>query len=207
MVRKPLYRPAAHDLAGRFKAAHFGLPLHLVHTSESLYAYKDTAAVLAALGLAAKPKERMVLTPENTPIQWGWATDSRRQIAFEVGTPQTLVSLHFRKVSPASADTLWHLDTTEIDMNHKDALGRSVTFHMPCDEEQYRGDIANLFRLVHGTVTLMQLGDLAGARDTLDDVIEPIVRRLDTLSEIMANDHEVDFLRNTGQLDMGVLRL
>ena len=207
MVRKPLFIPAGCNLKGRFKAAHFGLPEHLVHTDCSLYKYPDGAAVMAALGLGAKPKEKVFLSPEKAPIQWGFATDNRRQIAFEIGTSKTLVALHFRKVSPACALTPWHLDTTEIDMGHKDALGRPVTFHMPCDEDAYEADVQALFNLVRGTNTLVQLNDLEGARDTLDDVIEPIVRRLDTLSEIMATDHEVEFLQRTGQFDPGQLRL
>lgn len=207
MVRKPLQRPAGYTIRGRFKAAHFGLPEYMVHSPASLYPYVDEAELRHKLGLAAKPKGRVVLTPEKAPLQWGWATDYRRQIAFEIGTAKTLVSLHFRKVAPAAAGTPWHLDTTEIDMNHKDTLGRSVTFHMPCDEEQYRGETGNLFNVVRGALTLMQNGDADGARDTLDDLVEPIVRRLDVISEIMANDHEVDFLQNTGQFDPGRLRL
>lgn len=207
MARKPLFRPADHDLTGRFKAAHFGLPVYWVHTTDSLYTYKDMADVLAVIGLASKPKGRIVLTPEKAPIQWGWATDNRRQIAFEIGTPKTLVSLHFRKVSPAFPATPWHLDTTEMDMGHKDALGRPVTFHMPCDEAQYSDEMDNLLRLVRGTTTLMQKGDLDGARDNLDDLIEPIVRRLDVVSEVAAADHEEAFLYKHGLVDPGQLRL
>lgn len=207
MVRKPLQRPAGYDMRGHFKAAHYGLPEYLVHSPSSLYPFDASADVVRHLGLVAKPKGRVVLTPEKAPLQWGWATDNRRQIAFEIGTSKTLVSLHFRKVAPATGITPWHLDTTEIDMNHKDSLGRSVTFHMPCDEEQYRGDTSNLFNVVRGAMNLIQKGDAEGARDTLDDLVEPIVRRLDVLSEMMATDHEVEFLSNTGQFDPGRLRL
>lgn len=147
-----------------------------------------------------KPKGKLLYFP-TTPkkgLNWGWATDNKKQTAFEIGDGRSIVSLHFRKAA-AHPDTPWHLDVIEIDNGSKDELGRPVTYHMPCDEDQYDGLIKRLFACVAGTVGLMMDGDMRGAHDNYRDHLVPIIRELDVMAEIMANDHEVDYLQGTGQ--------
>ncbi|MBU6235440.1 MAG: hypothetical protein KGQ41_06310 [Alphaproteobacteria bacterium] len=198
-VRKPLQQPPAYDLDGNFIKASVGLPHNLVHTPVSLYTFPAMGDVAEKIGLAVAPEGKIAYfpkKPETERLQWGFATDNSEQIAFEIGTSKSIVSLHFRKAA-AKKDTPWHLDVVEIDTGLRDRNG-PVTFHIPCDEEQYEPQVKALFACVSGTTTLMAAGDMAGAAHNFMDHLAPIVRHLDVVSEIMEVDHEADFRRKYG---------
>lgn len=206
MLRRPLVRLSdTFDLVSRLTGPQIALPQYLVHAPESLYTYPDLPEVARAVGLPELPAKKKMLTDRRegqhptTFLQLGWMTDEKRQTAFEMGDAGMILSLHFRKASPGQPQSPWHLDVVEIDDGRKE-LGQPVTFHIPCDEELYKPHMAAVFRASVGVVTLFTQGDAMGAADCFHDVLTPVIRELDTMSEVMAADHEFEFREKFGDV-------
>lgn len=172
-----------------------GLPPYQVYSPESLYQYGDADAVASSIGLDITPRPKMVLSQrftgqrEDTFLQLGWARD-RRQVAFEVGDHSKIVSLHFRKNTIEKA-LPYHLDTIEIDDGSKQH-GEPVTFHLPCDEDDYRPQVKSIFQSVCGVVQFMTLNDWRSAQDCFHETMAPVIRYLNDLSDVLHADHEID---------------
>ncbi len=203
MQRRPLIR--LHDRFGRATAPTIKLPSPLVRAPESLYRYDSLLQVADAVGLSGVPAEKVVLSPwmDGQPktgfLQTGWMTDAKRQTAFEIGDNKTILSLHFRRNAYKDATSPWHLDVLEIDDGRRDQ-GDPVPCHIPCDEAEYGAQVTAIFRNVRGVVGLMALDDWRGAQECFHDNLAPVIRLLDSVSEIMAADHEFEFREKFGEV-------
>lgn len=188
-----------------------GLPANHIHAPESRHRYEDLTGIAKQVGLAQIPQEKHYLSARIDPaqhethfLQYGWATDNRRQTAFEIGDDKTIISMHFRKKD--AAHDVWHLDTLEID-DGKLQDGEPVPCNLYCDDAQHDGHIQRIFAAVRGTVTLMHIHDWQDARDVLHDTLAPVIRMLDCQSQIEADDHEFYIRHDLGGVQGGLDRV